>query len=87
MVNSVLSELTRGTQMSEIKKFIVASINGTFRNKPKSHALKGDGKKNKAWCGCKFKKAQIKEKNKLPIEYITCQKCVNTISKHINEIV
>lgn len=68
------------------KKFIVATIQATFRNKPKTHALKGDGKKNRAWCGCKFKRTQVLEKREMNVEHITCAKCLSTIYANLDTI-
>lgn len=72
--------------MTNIKKFIVVIVKATFRNKPKTHALKGNGKKNRAWCGCKFKRTQILEKKELTIEHVTCQKCLNTINANLDTL-
>lgn len=67
-----------------LKKFIVLTIKGKQR---KTHAAKGEGKKNRTWCGCKFKRTFIKEKKELTIEYVTCQKCINTINSHVATLV
>jgi len=72
--------------MSELKKFVVATIKATFRNKPKTHALKGSGRRKMAWCGCVFKRTQIVETKEQTIEHITCQKCINTINANLKNI-
>jgi hypothetical protein len=68
-----------------LKKFTVVTIERSYRNKPKTHAIK-TGKKNRSWCGCVFKKSKILNKSQLTIEHITCQKCLNTINANIKYV-
>lgn len=69
-----------------LKKFIVAFIKPSFRNKPKTHAMKGTGRQNRSWCGYKFKRTQISEKKELTIEHVTCAKCLSTIYANLDTL-
>lgn len=74
--------------MTEVKKFNILYIKVKLAWKPpKTHAAKGGSVSNRAWCGAKFKRTQIEEKKKQTIEFITCQKCLNTINNNLNSII
>lgn len=74
--------------MNEVKNFTVLYLNvKTPWDPPKTHAAKGGPISNRAWCGVKLKRTQIKEKKKQAIEHVSCQKCLNTINNNLKFII